>query len=204
MRRGRAGVDTPGVSRLPADAPTFVDRRFETAPAVVPGSTFERCTFQGVRLQSADLSRCRFVECRFQSSNLGVARLAETVFQDVAFRDAKLVGIDWTLVARFVGASFEDCVLDQCAFVGMDLRKVPMRRCRLREAVFAEADLSEADLAGCDLTEAVFLRTKLVKADLRGARGYSIDPTTNAVKGMKASMPDAAALLLAMGVELDL
>lgn len=192
------------MTRPPADGPTFVDERFDAAARIVAGSTFERCTFDGVALQSADLSRCRFVECRFESSNLGLARVADAAFQDVAFRASKLVGIDWTLAARFVGVSFEDCALDRCAFVGMDLRKTPMRRCRLREATFAEADLSEADLTGCDLADAQFVRTKLAKADLRGARGWSIDPTTNAVRGMKASMPDAAALLLAMGVDLEL
>ena len=188
----------------PADGPTFVDRTFTGALAVEAGTTFERCAFDGVNLQAADLSRCRFLECRFASSNLSVARVAAAVFRDAAFRDSKLSGIDWTCAARMSVVAFEKCVLDQCAFVGMDLRKIVLRGCRLREAVFADANLGEADLRDADLTGAQFAKTKLVKADLRGARGYVIDPHENDVAGMRASMPDAAALVVALGVDVTL
>jgi len=186
------------------DGPTFADHAFTGPLAVEQGTTFERCSFDGVNLQSADLSRCRFLECRFASSNLSVARVAAAVFQDAAFRDSKLSGIDWTCVARLSVVAFETCVLDQCAFVGMDLRKIVMRGCRLREAVFAEANLGEADLRDADLTGAQFAKTKLAKADLRGARGYVIDPRANVVAGMRASMPEAAALVIALGVDVTL
>jgi fluoroquinolone resistance protein len=187
----------------PGDGPAFDDRTFAGDVAVAPRTRFERCVFDGAKLQAADLADCRFVECRFARSNLSLVRVPGAAFQDVAFVDCKVTGVDWTSAARFSGVSFERCVLDQCAFVGMDLRKLPLRGCRLREVVFAEADLSEADLRGADLQDAQFVRTKLGKADLRGARGYSIDARTNEVRGMKASLPDAAGLLLALGIDLE-
>jgi uncharacterized protein YjbI with pentapeptide repeats len=95
-------------------------------------------------------------------------------------------------------------VLDECAFVKLDLRDVVLRRCRLRDAVFAESDLSGADLRDADLTGAQFLRTKLAGADLRGARGYVIHPADNDVRGLRASMPEAAGLVTALGVVLEL
>jgi uncharacterized protein YjbI with pentapeptide repeats len=193
-----------GGSGVNSDGPTFVDREFAGALVVAPATTFERCAFRGVNLQAADLARCRFVECRFVSSNLSVARVPQSAFQETSFHDSKLAGIDWTCVARLTVVSFEKCVLDQCAFLGMDLRKIAMRGCRLRDAVFAEADLAEADLRDADLTGAQFARTTLTKADLRGARGYVIHPLENDVKGMRASMPDAAALVMALGVDVEL
>jgi fluoroquinolone resistance protein len=122
----------------------------------------------------------------------------------VAFRDCKMTGVDWTVAQRLGVVSFESCVLDECAFVRLDLRNVPMRRCRLRGAVFAESDLSGADFTGADLTGTQFLRTKLVGADLRGARGYAIHPVENDVTGLRVSMPDAAGLVTALGVVVEL
>jgi uncharacterized protein YjbI with pentapeptide repeats len=185
----------------PGEGPSFVDRRLEGAVEVVPTSTFERCTFRSVNLQGADLARCRFVACQFASCNLSVARVDGALLQDVAFVESKLAGLDWTTARRVSVVSFEQCVLDRCAFLAMDLRKTVMRGCRAHEAVFAEADLSGADLRDADLTGAHFARTKLTKADLRGARGYAIDPRENDVAGLRVSMPDAVALLAALGVD---
>lgn len=191
-------------ARTSDSGPAFADRDFAGSFALAPGSAFERCTFRGVNLQSADLSRCRFVDCRFEGSNLSVARLAGAVLQDVAFRDCKLTGVDWAVAQRLACLAFESCVLDECAFVKLDLRDVVFRRCRLRGAVFAETDLSGADFRESDLTGAQFLRTRLAGADLRGARGYVIHPGENDVKGLRASMPDAAGLVTALGVVLEL
>jgi fluoroquinolone resistance protein len=190
--------------RDPDDAPSFAEREFTGNVHVAPGSAFERCTFRSANLQSADLARCRFLDCRFAGSNLSVARVAGAVFQDASFRDCKLTGIDWAVAQRIACLTFEACVLDECAFVNLDLRDAVFRRCRLRDAVFADIDLSGADFREAELTGAQFLRTKLVGADLRGARGYVIHPAENDVKGLRASMPDAAGLVTALGVVLEL
>jgi uncharacterized protein YjbI with pentapeptide repeats len=192
----------------PADRrpPSLVvhDARIAGPVAIDAPTEFERCVFAGANLQSADLTDCRFVECRFEGSNLSVARVPGCVLQDVTFRDTKLVGIDWSVVARFSVVAFERCVLDQCAFVKMDLHKCVLRGSRLREAVFDGTDLSEADLRDTDLAGARFNGTKLVKADLRGARNYVIHPVANQVTGLRASMPDAVGLVAGLGVEIEL
>lgn len=194
-------MDSPG--RRP---PSLVvrDARIAGSLEVAAPTSYERCVFAGTNLQSADLGGCRFVECRFEGANLSVARVAGCVLQDVTFRDSKLVGIDWSVVARWSVVLFERCVLDQCAFVKMDLRKCSLRGSRLRDAVFEGTDLSEADLRDTDLAGARFHDTTLAKADLRGARGYVIHPVENSVAGLRASMPDAAGLVTALGVEVEL
>lgn len=191
-------------ARRPPEGPIRSDEDLSGAVAVVPGTTFERCRFAACALQEADLTDCRFVECRFEGSNLSAARVAGSAWRDVAFSGSKLTGIDWSTTARCVGVTFEECVLDDCAFLGMKLRKGVLRGCRLRNVTFAEADLTGADLSGADLTGAQFGRTKLVRADLRGAHGYAIHPGENDVRGLRAAMPDALTLLLALGVEIDL
>lgn len=180
------------------------DARIAGPVTIEAPTSFERCVFAGANLQSADLADCRFVDCRFEDSNLSVARVPGCVLQDVTFTGTKLVGIDWSVVARLSVVAFERCVLDQCAFVKMDLRKCGMRGSRLREAVFEGTDLSEADLRDTDLAGARFTGTKLVKADLRGARNYVIHPVENQVTGLRVSMPDAAGLVTALGVEVEL
>ena len=189
--------------RVP-DGPLRTDELLTGAPDIAPATVFENCRFEGCTLQEADLSNCRFVECRFDGVNLSVAGVAGTAWRDVAFKGCKLSGIDWTAAARFGGVTFEECVLDQCAFLGMKLRRVVMRGCRLRGVVLGEADLTDADLRGSDLTGAQFARTKLVRADLRGATGYVIHPGENFVRGVKVSLPDALTLLAALGVDLEL
>ena len=189
--------------KRPSRGPSFTDVALSGTLTVEPGTAFERCTFRGVNLQEADLSRCRFVECRFDACNLSVASVTECVLQDVRFRDCKLAGIDWSGTRRFSVVAFEACVLDQCAFMGMDLKKAVLRDCRLREVVFAETDLSEADVRAADLTGARFSGTKLAKADLRGAHGYVIHPLENGVAGLRVSMPDAVGLVTGLGVEVE-
>ena len=190
-------------ARRSARGPEFVEQTLAGAVAVVSGSTFERCRFEKCMLQSADLSRCRFVECRFEGANLAAARVTDCELRDVAFVGSKLTGIDWTAATRFLRVSFDDCVLDQSAFLGMKLRGAAMSRCRLRGVVFAEADLTEADLRGSDLTGAQFGRTKLARADLRGATGYAIHPGENDVKGLRVGWPEGLSLLDALGVDLE-
>ncbi len=170
---------------------------------IAAGDTFEKETFSRVHLQEADLTGCRFVDCVFEGANLSVARVAGAVFQGTTFRDCKMSGIDWSRVSRVTSGVFERCLLDQCAFVRVDLRRTVFRECRLREAVFQDTDLSEAVFTGTDLMGAAFLGVKLLRADLRGATGYSIHPVTNKLDGARVSLPEGAAVLLAMGIEIE-
>lgn len=190
-------------ARRPSGGPSIAEESFGRDVAIAPGSAFERCTFRGSALQEHDLSGCRFVDCTFEGANLSVARVDGCTFQGTTFRDCKLLGIDWTGAARLTAVVFEACDLTRSAFPGMDLRRATLRRCRAREAVFSETDLAGADLTGSDLSGAQFGRTKLAGADLRGAIGYVIHPGENDLRGARVSLPEAAALLVALGIVVE-
>ena len=184
-----------------ADLPTFHGASYGPTDALDVPAAYERCTFQGTRLASRDLSRCRFVDCTFRGADLSAARLDGCVLQGTTFSECKLLGIDWSTVERVASLAFTACLLDGSSFVGMRLATTVFAKSRAKDAVFADTDLAEADLKDADLTGAVFLRTKLAGADLRGARGYAIDARVNDLRGAKVSLPEAAAILLATGID---
>lgn len=190
-------------SRRAAPGPSFTGETFGPAPDLAPGSRFEGCVFRGTCLQERDLGGARFVDCTFDGANVSVARVVGCAFQGTTFRGCKAVGVDWTAAARLTAVVFEECDLTQSAFLGMDLRRLVLRRCRAREVVLAEADLSDADLSGSDLTGARFGRTKLARADLRRATGYVLHPAENDLRGARVTLPEAASLLAALGLVVD-
>ncbi len=185
-----------------AERPFVADTVFgAAAPAVLRGTTFERCRFERTVLQAADLGGCRFLDCTFDGVNLSGATVDDVVLQGCLFTACKAVAIDFSRAARITATRFDECLLDDCAFVECDLRHAAMSRCRLRRTVFTGADLRDADLSRTDLSGAVFGRTRLGKADLRGATGYAIHPSENDLRGARVSLPEAAALLAALGIE---
>ena len=186
--------------QTPPPDPVHTDFEFGEVAALLPGTEFERCTFRGTRLQEADLADCRFVDCVFEGANLSLARMDDCTFQGVTFRSSKLVGVDWTAARRLTAVRFETCDVTRSAFVGLDLRRLVMTRCRARETIFSEADLSDADLSGTDFEGASFGGARLPRADLRDATGYALSPALNDLRGARVSLPEAAALLEALGI----
>jgi uncharacterized protein YjbI with pentapeptide repeats len=201
------GVSTEAAlnaSTGPGVGPEIVDKILTGALEVARASAFEHCRFERCLLQAAELTRCEFVGCRFNGCNLAAARLLDCELRDAVFVDCKLSGVDWTAARRVERVSFENCVLDDAAFLGMKMHKTSFRGSRLRNAILAEADLSDADLSGCDLAGARFAGAKLLRADLRGAKGYSINPLETRVAGMRVSWPEGLALLAALGVDVQM
>ncbi len=169
---------------------------------------FEGCRFERCRLNNAVLHRCRLVDCRFDGCDLSGVRLPSTDLREVRFLRTKLVGVDWTELGAseparaLLSFSFEDCVLDYGNFKGMRLKEITMQGGTARQVELAECDLRGANLRGLDLEGATFQHTNLQGADLRDARHYAIDPTTNRIRGLKLSLPEALALLQPFGVEI--
>ena len=70
------------------------------------------------------------------------------------------------------------------------------------EADFSETDLEESVFVGSNLDRAQFHHTNLQGAHLEGAYNYSIDVETNRVRGAHFSLPEAASLLVHLGIHL--
>jgi fluoroquinolone resistance protein len=193
-----------------------------TADADLSGASFERLAQSGANLAGCSLyqctfERCAFTECDFERSiiqecvfrhcDLSLAKLRGASFTQTRFENCKLLGLNWTdttwsrkgLQQRAV---FHACTLDYATFTGLPLGKLQLTGCSARDADFSEADLSNADCSDTDFTGARFIRTNLASANFAGARNYVIDPRQVNLKDARFSMPEAVALLEALGIVL--
>lgn len=180
-----------------------VDAELGSADRIERETLYERCTFRRTNAQGADLSDARFVDCSFLGANLSVVVVRGCSFRNVRFESCKASGVDWSPAQRMASVSFRNCVLDDCAFVRVDLRKLEVRDCSAVNATFSECDLSDAVLCGTDLRDARFAATRLHRADLRGAKGYVLDPRVNPMPGAKVRLLEASGLLAALGLEVE-
>ncbi|HEY1480010.1 MAG TPA: pentapeptide repeat-containing protein [Gaiellales bacterium] len=173
---------------------SLVGKRFTTC-------RFERCTLTGADLGGITLDDVELVDCDLSSVRLIDARLS-----DVVFRRCKLLGVDWSTVARsLIGQPyvFEECQLDFGVFRGANLRGSAFHDCSAREVDFTSSDLGNATFAGSDLDRARFATTRLVGASLVGARNYELDPRENDVRDLCVAMPEGAALLRVFGIAVE-
>jgi uncharacterized protein YjbI with pentapeptide repeats len=97
---------------------------------------------------------------------------------------------------------FFKSALSHSTFIGLSLKGIQIKACLATGVDFREADLSQADFAGTDLSESLFGDTNLTEADLSRARNYHIDPSQNAVKQAKFSLPEAMSLLYGLDIVL--
>lgn len=175
--------------------------------ATVERAAFEDCTFVDCDLQGVELVGCELAGCTVEGGNLSLLRPVDTRISEVAFRHAKLLGVDWTLAAwpRLSVAglvTFERCTLDDSVFMGLDLPEVAFRHCSLVDVDLSECGLTGATFVGSRLDRAHFGRTDLRGAHLEGAFGYRIDVRSNQVGGATASLPEAASFLGQLGLVL--
>ncbi len=68
---------------------------------------------------------------------------------------------------------------------------------------FTEVDLSGADFKKSEFRETLFQQCNLEKADFTDARGYTIDPVSNKIKGARFSHPDVMSFLAYLGIEIE-
>jgi len=160
--------------------------------------TFVRCDFAGAHFTS-----CRFLGCSFEDCNLSNAHFAGATLREVRFERTKLLGIDWADAAHLDPPWFEECALDLSSFVGLKLSGSTWLDCSAKEVRIAETDLSSSDLRRTDFEGAEFIDVDLRQTDLREARAYAIDPRNNKVAGLRCTVPEAMALVVALGVVLE-
>lgn len=177
------------------------------APDIEPGETYEEVVFRGVDAIEADLRGCSFVACRFEACDLTMAAMNDVSVRGSTFEACRLLGVDvgaWRNDGLGIEAAFRDCDLDH-----LRVRKVDLRACRFagghaRRSEWAGVDLREVSFDGVELSGARFVRCDLRGADLRQASGFRIDPSENRVEEMRIALPEALALLGALGLDVDL
>ncbi|MDQ6709634.1 MAG: pentapeptide repeat-containing protein [Candidatus Dormibacteraeota bacterium] len=197
------GSSSSGPLPRAAHKATFDDLRLDRT--TISDGDFEECQFRNCSFQEAEFDACRLMTSSFVGCNLSLARFPRTRLATVQFKRSKLVGINWT-VARWPqlglgqALNFNDCVLSQSVFIGLALKGVSFKDCIAHEVDFSDSNLAKCDFSGTDLSGARFNHTDLSGADFRSARNYTIDPMANTLKGAQFSLPEAVALLTALGV----
>jgi uncharacterized protein YjbI with pentapeptide repeats len=163
--------------------------------------SFTDCTFENGRFAGGTWRQCRLTDCTFTRCDLSVAKWGHSTLLRVRFDGCKLIGIDWTAVQqRFLRLEFVDCLLDQSSFAAMNVSGTRFIRCSAVDVDFRDTNLASAVLDGTNLDRSEFLHTNLAGADLSGASNYAIDPTTNSVRKMIVSLPEAVGLLTGFGL----
>ncbi|AUX35748.1 MULTISPECIES: pentapeptide repeat-containing protein [Sorangium] len=182
--------------------------------------SFDGETFDGLTLERADLSDREFCNCVFRRSKLSESRWMRTrlegcVFErcdltqantnmlslrGVSFSSCKLMGIDWTNIAKFPDVSFEDCDMRYNVMDSLALRKTRFERCSITESV-----LAATDLAGAVFEECRFMGTRFEDCDLRNAQfprshDLFVDPAKNNVKGARVPLETVMLLAASFGM----
>ena len=170
----------------------------------VPDREFEACTFTQCDLSHSDFSRSKFAECTFIGCDLSMVKLAEVSLREVAFKECKLLGVDFSLCKEMLfSPSFDQCMMDHAVFHKRKMNGTQFIRCAMKGVDFENAHLENAVCERCDLDRAVFVNTHLQKADLSTAFNIAIDPERNKLKGAKFSVEGALALLTKYGVRIE-
>ena len=161
------------------------------------GDTFTACT-----LLATDARDAKLIDCIFQSSALSSVKVDGAVLQ-VKFVASKIEGINFFTAKReLLSLEFENCLIRYSSFAELKLKETKFTGCTFQHVDFADADLSQADFSNAMFEECAFRNTNLTKADFRGARGYSIDPRLNKLKGAHFEVPEVFGLLDAFDIEI--
>lgn len=167
------------------------------------GCAFVKCAFNETVFQD-----CRFLDCTFTGCDLNLARLTGCSFANTQFKDSQVLGINWTetqwATSRipFAPVHFSGCVINYSIFMGLNLKKITLRKCSARDVSFEDANLTQADCAFTDFSNSRFLRTNLTEANFIGATNYDIAPNLNTLKKTKFSLPEAMSLLYNLDIQL--
>lgn len=170
------------------------------------GASFIDCVFEECDLRELRLHGSRLIDTDFLGCDLGLLDVTDSSFAGVTLENCHAVGVVWSRaevsVERPLGVDAQNSVLNFCTYSGLALAKRRFEGCTIHEAFFERCDLRDASFRHSDLSGTTFTECDLRGVDLRTARNYAIDVRVNRVAGARAALPDAAALLA--GLEVDL
>ncbi len=177
---------------------TFTTETLESLYAQeIEGATLEGCT-----LIATDARNAKLIDCTFEACTLSSVKIDGAVLQ-VKFIASKIEGINFFTAKReLLSLEFENCLIRYSSFAELKLKETKFTGCTLQHVDFADADLTQADFTNSSFEHCAFRNTNLTKADFRGARGYSIDPRLNKLKGAHFDLPEVLGLLDAFDIEI--
>jgi uncharacterized protein YjbI with pentapeptide repeats len=157
------------------------------------GTTEKRCaflrraSFQGTRLQNADLTGAELKEAEFRFAHLQGTVLANAKPQKATFNYAQLQG------ANFYQANLAEAVFDDAKLQGASLKEAQLQKASLKNAVLSGAVLDEALLMGASLRQAQaqgasFHATHLEGAFLQGVQLQGADLHSARLQGADLSV----------------
>jgi fluoroquinolone resistance protein len=171
----------------------------------ITGFDFKECTFDHCTFLTCSFEGSSFVNCTFKNCNISAVKVKKTRFHNVHFIKSKVIGIDWTDKFNFkiTGLRFEDSSIDYSIFNGLILKEFALIDSKAHEVDFIDTAMEAADCSGTDFERSNFLRTNLKRANFVGARNYIINPSTNKIKGLKLSLPEAMSVFDIIGIILS-
>ncbi|HVW98155.1 MAG TPA: pentapeptide repeat-containing protein [Mucilaginibacter sp.] len=153
------------------------------AGQTVAGGEYNGCTFKKCDFTNSSFGNHKFIDCVFDGCNLSMMKLAKATLNGVAFKNCKILGVNFTECADFLfSVEFDGCILDYSSFMLKKMPKTRFRKSALKEVTFTQANLSGSVFDDCDLNGAVFNRTDISGANFITAYNYDIDPEINSVK----------------------
>ncbi|MDA3955236.1 pentapeptide repeat-containing protein [Oceanispirochaeta sp.] len=165
------------------------------------GRNFQDCHFKTCRISSCILTGSSFRNCRFEDCELTLLKVANAGFSNCEFIRTMLQGINFSECNNpLFYPDFIDCEIRHCFFSNMDLKKKVFTGSRFRDSEFFRIDFREADYSRAEFTETPFSECDLRKTNFTGARGYTIHPEQNKLRGAIFTYPDVTALLAPLGI----
>jgi uncharacterized protein YjbI with pentapeptide repeats len=184
----------------------FADVTFSelSLPGVdLAGKEFQRCTFRRCKLGESRWARAKLEECSFEACDLAGMVPRELALRGVTFKGTRLMGVDWSDIAKFPQVSFEGCDLRYASFMKLRLPSTKITGCVARDANFIELDLQGADFTGTDLTGSTIQGCTLAKTNFSRATGVFFDPQKNRVKGVRIAIETAVLLVQSFGIVVE-
>jgi uncharacterized protein YjbI with pentapeptide repeats len=192
---------------VPFDLPEYQGEAFvslDLSGAALSGREFSHCEFRDCNFSGADLSGTEFDDCSFAACNLSNPAIEGTKLMGAAFSGCKLMGINFYRCGQLAfDFSFEACVMRNCNFSELKMKRARFLRCEIAECDFQDAYLVEASFEGSVFRDCLFHNSDLEKASFRAAHGYSIDPRTNKLRKAIFSPPDVLSLLSGFDIRIE-
>jgi fluoroquinolone resistance protein len=159
---------------------------------------FVQCNFNG-----ADISQYVFVDCEFIDCIFLLTSINDTSFRTVQFIDCKITGLHFNTARKMgIDFSFERCMLSNCVFYQLKIKKTVFKACAILECDFTEADLTSASFEASSFAGSIFEYTILEKADFSTANQFVIDPDKNKIKNACFAKDNLAGLLTRYAIKL--
>lgn len=157
---------------------------------------FFDCVFRHCRFERSHFDGCNFINCEFIRCELYVVDVLNAGFRDVIFDECTIVGVDFSKFnASLLSFPFSGCVLDYSSFAGTRIATTIFDQCILRNVDFAGVDLTGSSFENCDLSAARFENTILDEANFQTACNFTVDPRLNRIKSASFSLQNITGLL---------